>query len=184
MDGDPALHQRVIAHANRWLEHANLSFAFGNSPDAEVEVTFAGNRYQSLVGTDAARRPNRDVPSMMLGGFTPNTDDTLMRRTVLHEFGHAIGCIHEQASPVADIPWDVPAVYAHFREWAGWTKEETYYNVLTRYSSSDSTFSEYDPHSIMQYPVPNSITVGDFEIPWNSDLSAGDIAFIAKMYPR
>jgi serralysin len=36
----------------------------------------------------------------------------------------------------------------------------------------------------MQYPVPRQLTIGDFEIGWNNDLSSGDKTFAARMYPR
>ena len=104
-DGATALHELVEQFAREWLDNANLGFAFGNFPDAEIEVTFLGSGYSSLVGTDAVRRLDRRVASMRLGGFAPETDPTIVRRTVLHEFGHAIGCIHEQASPASKIPW-------------------------------------------------------------------------------
>jgi hypothetical protein len=183
IDGDDALHERVIGHARRWLEHANLKFTFGNSPDAEIRISFLGDKYESLVGTDALRRTNRAEPTMLLGGFTAQTDDTPMRRTVLHEFGHAIGCIHEQSSPVVPIPWDEPAVYSFYRT-HGWTDQETYFNVLQRYSADQAKFSAFDKDSIMQYPVPNELTIGDYEIGWNTNLSVGDIEFIRKMYPN
>jgi hypothetical protein len=31
---------------------------------------------------------------------------------VLHEFGHALGLIHEHQNPVGGIQWNKPAVYA------------------------------------------------------------------------
>ena len=182
LDGDDRLHKRVRSHAERWLHSANLSFNFGNSPDAEVRITFEGNAYRSLVGTDAMRMPYPE-PTMQLGGFTANSDDNELRRTVLHEFGHAIACIHEQASPAANIPWDEARVYEYYRQWQGWDDETVYHNVLRRYSGNEARFTEYDPASIMQYPVPLELTVGNFEIGWNNDLSDLDKAFIAKMYP-
>ena len=54
---------------------------------------------------------------MKLGGFTTASDNTVLRRTVLHEFGHAIGCVHEQASPAANIPWNEAKVYEFYRQW-------------------------------------------------------------------
>lgn len=36
----------------------------------------------------------------------------------------------------------------------------------------------------MHYPVPNALTIGDFEIGWNRVLSATDKEFIGTMYPR
>jgi hypothetical protein len=182
LDGDRRLHRRVEGLARRWLDHANLGFRFGNDPDAELRISFQGTAYRSLVGTDALRSPS-PTPTMELGGFTADTDEELLRRTVLHEFGHAIGCVHEQASPAVEIPWDEDKVYAYYRRWEGWDEATTYHNVLRRYSSADTRFTEHDPHSIMQYPVPNELTIGNFEIGWNTDLSETDKSFIARMYP-
>lgn len=182
LDGEPGLHRRVERHARTWLDHANLAFTFGRYADAEIRVTFHGDGYLSLVGTDALRAP-RTRPTMQLGGFTADSDDAELRRTVLHEFGHAIGCIHEQASPAAAIPWDEGKVYLFYRAWQGWDDETIKANVLQRYSAAATRYSDYDPDSIMQYPVPASLTTNGFSVGWNTELSAGDESFIARMYP-
>ncbi len=121
---------------------------------------------------------------MQLGGLRAESDEVVLRRTVLHEFGHALGCIHEQASPAAQIPWDDAKVYAFYREWQGWDQRTTYENVLRRYTAAELRFTAHDPRSIMQYPVPAELTLGGFSVPWNDDLSDGDRSFIARMYPR
>lgn len=182
LDGDPVLHRRVRDHACAWLDHANLGFAFGDHASAEIRVTFTGDGYWSLVGTDALR-VGGDEPTMQLGGFDPDADDVVLRRTVLHEFGHAIGCIHEQASPAMRIPWSEEKVYAFYLAWQGWDRATTEANVLRRYSADDVLFSDADPRSIMQYPVPATLTRGGFTVGWNDELSAGDRSFIARIYP-
>lgn len=182
LDGDKDLHKRVEAHARKWLEHANLVFEFGNFADAVIRITFTGSGYRSLVGTDATKRPN-PLPTMFLGGFTAQTDDVEMQRVVLHEFGHAIGCVHEQANPNIDIPWDEEKVYAYYQYHYRWTKERVDSNVLKRYSKSDVHATQHDPQSIMQYPVSKELTRGDFEIGWNNTLSDTDKAYIKAMYP-
>lgn len=181
LDGDPRLLERVEGHARMWLDYANLMFSFGNSPSSEIRITFEGDVSESLVGTDAMRIPF-PRPTMRLGGFMTTSDDEVLRRTVLHEFGHAIGCVHEQASPAAEIPWDEAKVYEYYRQW--WDDETIYCNVLRRYSVTETRFTNHDPESIMQYPVPNQLTVGDFEIGWNNKLSELDKSFIARMYPQ
>lgn len=183
LDGDPALHRRVQEHANTWLASANLGLRFGNHAAAEIRVTFSGRGYWSQVGTDALRVVP-DSPTMQLGSFAPDAEDTVLRRTILHEFGHALGCIHEQASPAARIPWDEEKVYAFYEEWQQWDRETTYANVLRRYSPDEVRFTHHDQSSIMQYPVPATLTRNGFSVGWNSDLSAGDRSFIARMYPR
>jgi hypothetical protein len=182
LDGDPSVQERVRRHATTWLEFANLAFNFGNHPNAEIRVTFVGAGYWSHVGTDALQVP-RDRPTMQLGGFHAGTDEIALRRTVLHEFGHAIGCVHEQASPAVEIPWEPERVYAHYQAWQGWDRAKTYRNVLYRYSAEGVRFTSHDPESIMQYPIPAALTRGGFSIGWNDDLSAGDRDFIARMYP-
>ena len=57
-------------------------------------------------------------------------------------------------------------------------------HVLLRYSRNSTNSSEYDRHSIMQYPVPSALTDGKFEVGWNSELSERDKRFIATIYPR
>jgi hypothetical protein len=182
MDGDAELHARVEAEARKWLEFANLEFEFGNFANAEIRISFKGSGYRSLVGTDALQRP-QSQPTMILGGFTKHTGETLLRRVVIHEFGHAIGCVHEQSSPVIKIPWDKERVYAYYAT-HGWDKAKVDHNVFRRYDKLEVFFPEHhDPFSIMQYPVPNELTIGDFEIGWNTELSDTDKMFIKKMYP-
>jgi hypothetical protein len=182
LDGEPELQEQVEQHARTWLDHANLGFSFGNHPDAEIRITFDGDGYSSLVGTDALRQP-QSVRTMELA-FLPDTPEEEIRRTVLHEFGHAIGCVHEQASPAVEIPWDMAKVKEYYRRWQGWDDETIERNVLHRYSSEETRFTEHDPHSIMQYPVPEELTIGDFAIGWNNELSELDKSFVARMYPR
>ncbi len=35
----------------------------------------------------------------------------------------------------------------------------------------------------MQFPVPNELTIGDYEIRWNEHLSELDKKFIKELYP-
>jgi hypothetical protein len=182
MDGSPAVRARVIDHANEWLKFANLVFNFGNHAGAEIRVTFQGAGYRSLVGTDALQQPP-SLPTMTLAGFKDDTDDELMRRVVLHEFGHALGCVHEQANPTIAIPWDVDKVYAYYLNNFGWNKAKVDLNVLKRYDPAEVHFTQHDRESIMQYPVNKAHTLNGFEIGWNTRLSPKDKDFIARMYP-
>ncbi|AEV84220.1 Tolloid-like protein 1 [Actinoplanes sp. SE50] len=183
MDGDARTRARVEEIARAWLEHANLRFTFADRAGAELRVTFTGSGYWSFVGTEALAVPSAK-PTIQLGGLSADDDPQELRAVVLHEFGHAIGCVHEQASPAADIPWDVPAVYKYYLGVHGWSAAKTEANVLHRYANDGTiSFTDHDPESIMQYAVPRSLTLGGYEIGWNTDLSDGDKQFIAAMYP-
>ena len=109
---------------------------------------------------------------------------TRVRRTVLHEFGHALGLVHEHQSPGAAIPWDEPKVIAWYQATQGWDEAETRQQVLDRYNDEPwIAYTEHDPDSIMQYPVERELTDGNFFIPWNDDLSDTDKAAIGLLYP-
>ena len=184
LEGDRIVQERVAAIAQEWSQYANLKFAFVNEPDAEIRITFDGRTGSwSYLGTDSTLPGLRGRPSMNLGWLTKNTSLTEYRRVVLHEFGHALGLIHEHLSPSANLPWDEAAVLRFYRETNGWSDEYIRSNVLTAMAVNRST--RFDPHSIMLYPVPAELlTDPAAAAPWsNSELSPLDKTFIATIYP-
>ncbi len=181
LDGDAEIWTVVEKYSAGWLEHANIGFVFGDFVDAELRITFRGTGNWSYVG-NAARQIHPSEPTMQLGGLTVGDPPDHIRRKVLHEFGHALGCVHEQSSPAASIRWDVDAVYRYFRS-IGWSDDKIALNVLSRHHPRDTDFSLFDPESIMQYPVAAWMTLDGVGIDWNTDLSARDKQFIAELYP-
>ncbi|MEZ4674580.1 MAG: hypothetical protein R2932_10085 [Caldilineaceae bacterium] len=183
LDGEAAIWQRVEPFAHQWSDYANIKFAFGNDPDAEIRISFLQPGSWSYIGTDALSIP-KDQPTMNFGWLKQATPNDEYSRVVTHEFGHAIGCIHEHQNPATDIPWNKEAVYAYY---AGppnnWSRMQTDINLFTRYSATLTQFSQFDPDSIMLYPIPNEFTIGDFEVGWNRVLSAMDKQFVTTLYP-
>lgn len=187
LDGDPKVHQRIESHARGWLAFANLQFDFGNHPDAEVRISFTRPGYWSALGTDALVEQffPKSEPTMNFGGFTMATPEAEYSRVVLHEFGHAIGCIHEHSSPAGGIKWNKPVVY---RDLGGppnnWPKETVDHNVFAVYGKTVTQFTEFDPKSIMLYSFPKEWTLDGMTFTTNRELSATDKAFIASRYPK
>ncbi len=183
LDGDPQVQARIAPFADQWSEHANVTFQFGNDPDAEIRISFQNQGSWSYLGTDALVIP-QNQPTMNFGWLTLATPNDEYQRVVVHEFGHALGCIHEHQNPVNDIPWDREAVYRYYQGPPNyWSREQVDINLFTRYEADITQFSAFDPKSIMLYPIPNEFTKGDFEIGWNHSLSANDKQFISTLYP-
>lgn len=186
LDGDARIQARIAKIAVQWSKHANIRFVFNNAESAPIRVSFNPGASWSLIGTDALdSRLGREEPTMNFGWLTPATPNEELQRVVLHEFGHALGLIHEHQSPQAQIKWNKDAVYRYY---AGppnhWSKAEVDANVFMRYSEQTANASNFDPHSIMLYPIPPEFTSGQFQVGWNRTLSARDKEHIAHIYPQ
>jgi hypothetical protein len=188
LDGSEKLQERVIAAALLWTEHANIRFGFGVAKDAEIRISFqADARSWSALGTDALVEEwyPKYQPTMSFGWLRDGTKDEEVSRVVLHEFGHALGCIHEHSSPGSTLKWKEEAVYAYFSgPPAYWSKEAIQRNVLQRYDKAVTQFSAFDPSSIMLYRFPAALFEDGAGTRLNTTLSAADVAFIREQYPR
>jgi hypothetical protein len=183
LDGDTQVQQRIPPFAHVWSQHANIQFVFDDSPNAEIRISFQEQGSWSYLGTDALVIP-RNQPTMNFGWLTRSTTNDEYSRVVTHEFGHALGCIHEHQNPATDIPWDKEAVYDFYQGPPNyWTREQVDINLFTRYGADITQFSEFDPQSIMLYPIPNEFTLGDFDVGWNKVLSDTDKRFVNALYP-
>jgi serralysin len=185
LEGIPEVQDKVKEYAKKWEKYANIKFEFGNKPDSEIRISFDENDGSwSYIGT-YCKEIDSDKATMNYGWLKPNTPDTEYSRVVLHEFGHALGCIHEHQNPTANIPWDKEAVYNYYMGPPNnWSKEEVDNNLFARYSKDITSFTDFDPTSIMLYSVPNKHTIGDYEVVGGVLLSEKDMEFIQKMYPH
>jgi hypothetical protein len=108
LEGDPELQKRVQRVAEEWTgpDMANLTWQFGDDPDADVRVAFEqGNGSWSYLGTMCQQIPAPE-PTMNYGWLTPDSGDDELHRVVAHEFGHALGLIHEHQNPDTPIDWN------------------------------------------------------------------------------
>lgn len=182
LDGDAATQEKVKKIAAEWTKYANLKFEYVTTKEyADIRIGFNVGNYGawSVLGMKSAYG-NTEEQSMRLGPLT-SSNEASIRRTILHEFGHALGLIHENASPASTIKWDLPKVYQYYGELNGWSKDEVDQFVIK--SPESTNYSQYDSLSIMHYYVAPSLTTNGVGINEMSDLSMTDITFINKWYP-
>jgi len=154
----------------------NLKFTFlpDNSNSALVRIDFDPNRGSwSLVGTDCIQ--NKTGATMNFAWFDVGT--------VLHEFGHLLGMIHEHQNPRGNkIQWDKNKVYKWAEETQGWDKTETDNNILNAYNIDHINGSDFDPLSVMLYFFPSTLTVNGKGTKQNLRFSGIDVLWITQMY--
>lgn len=185
LGSDPEVNQKVQNVALEWTKYANIQLVFDNDPKAEIRVAFMqGQGSWSYVGTECAQVP-LEQPTMNLGWLDASTPDEEYSRVVLHEFGHALGCIHEHQSPDTGISWNKPVVYEYYGGPPNyWSREKVDFNLFQKYSKSHTNFSRFDPKSIMLYAIDVRFTTDGFHSESNKYLSPTDKCFMEKTYPK
>lgn len=186
LDGEPEVQKKVEKYAQEWTKYANLTFDFGEYKDAEVRVSFKQDTGSwSYIGTQALNVP-ANQPTINLGWLTRVTAEQEVQRVVLHNFGHVLGLSEEHENPNNTIPWNKEAVYKYFGGPPNlWSKYVIDRNIFTLWAPGTyQVEKEFDRNSIMTFPVSKELTYNNYEIGWNTELSAGDRAFAAMLYPK
>lgn len=186
LDGDESLKQKVKQYAREWTAPgmANLRFAFvEDTNDTMVRISFRFAGSWSLIGKDCLERKDLEIPTMNLA-IKVDSPDELIRRKVLHEFGHVLGLLHEHQIPDNGIKWKREQVISDLSGPPNkWSVKEIEDNLLKPAQAAETNFIAFDPQSIMLYPILAKWTEDKFEVGWNTQLSQKDKAFVNAEYP-
>ena len=189
LDGSALQKKKTKKYARYWTmknkASANIKLKFVSGKNALIRISFiADSGSWSTVGTDCNVVPTNE-PTMNFGWLRNDTDDEEWERVVVHEFGHAVGCIHEHQNPANGIKWNKPAVYKYFEGPPNnWSKAEVDSNLFKKYSKDITQFTAVDTTSIMMYFFPPEFTTDGVGTPENKHLSPTDIDFIRNQYPK
>jgi hypothetical protein len=189
LDGAAKMRKKVEALAHQWEQHANIKLKFITAGAAQIRISFFADAGSwSAVGRDTLNQgyfPSHQ-PTMNFGWLRENTNEEEYSRVVLHEFGHALGCLHEHQTPTFMRQWNEAAVLKYFQGPPNyWSAEDIRVNVLGKYSPRGIAATQYDPKSIMLYDFDAAL-FADGLGPTNSNtkLSSYDIKMIKSMSPK
>ena len=142
---------QIMEWMSEWSKYCAVQFHKIDTPvGSDIRVNFNQQGSWSYIGTDATKIP--------IESFTMNLG-FVDKATVLHEFGHALGLIHEHQSPFrGGYEWDKETV---IRALSGppnyWDRERIENNIFKRYKRRKLRGTKYDTKSIMhyRYSIPN-----------------------------
>jgi serralysin len=208
LNGEEATKKKVMQYAMQWSKisghagagkGANVEFkrVKDNAPFAHIRVRFKANeQWWSYLGTDCvfnashwerrseeSKADNPDCASMNLDIET-ETREEVIRRHVIHEFGHALGFMHEHLR--TDFPFKLNVEEAKKSPgYKNMSVEDIQRNVLGTVTGPKVKLfgSGTDLDSIMIYPFSADELLGGETVNWNSNLSAKDLTYAREAYP-
>ncbi|THH32074.1 hypothetical protein EUX98_g2088 [Antrodiella citrinella] len=179
--------RKVTEVIEEWSLYANITFVH-KSTGGHVRITFnKAIGSWSYVGTQCLD-VDAGEPTMNLGWISNSPSLQLEESgTILHEFGHVLGMMHEHQSPArrGEITLNEKAVYAFYMRTQGWKRDLVKQQIIDTYDSRDiSNYSKLDTKSIMMYFMPAEMNNEHIEIPPNTALTELDKAYMVIHYPR
>ena len=207
MGGKDANNARVAEIASKWVDSQAMSLKldFGKpgkprrceanaQRESQIRISYDKPGYWSVVGQVSVVYLTQQEASLNLEGFGDADlaafDIPDIRGIVLHEFGHALGLLHEHQSPSSacaqEFNWNHIVSYLSGppNNW----DEDTIRTNMAPEVAEDLMVTDFDPRSVMLYSFPaefylKGTSSSCFISQANDDISPLDRATVAYMYP-
>ena len=173
LNGDDKQRALVREVALEWTKDdaaKGVEWVFDNPNMKQIRIQFNGfGMSSSAIGTDALQYQDEKLATMRLslvGGDTNKEED---RRRILHEFGHALGLMHEHQHPDTGYIFRTSQIFQDVVS-RGWCNDDRGYigdiQCLLKIESQITLpfnksykcpgSSEFDDSSVMAYPIQQS----------------------------
>ena len=168
--------------ANLWMvDGVSLKLDTTNDPkESHIRVSIGGNANLSLVGKESMLPSESEKPTLWVSNVTESI--------VLHEFGHALGLVHEHFHANLPFTWNKVAVYKDLGEPPNsWKPEYIDRHVFkidpAHRLPADEEITEFDALSVMMYTVKAEWTMEKKAFMPGIRLSERDKITIRRLYP-
>ena len=185
--------EEILFVANEWSNYSSIKFVYEkNLKKADIHLTLKKDfGFYSAIGLQSKVLLSKNKPSMNLDpnwglekGFSEknNFKFKYCKAMVIHEFGHALGFIHEHQREDRPFEFNIDYIKNNYLKMGMPSYKAAVENIIKKYSINRINYSDFDYKSIMIYPFKGKETLQKISIEIPLELSKNDKNKVGKIY--